>query len=78
MSTMNKIIEDASRLAPGALGVAEDAKTEVENSIKGFVDKQFSERGYVTREEFDAVAEMAKNARREIDALKKQIEELKK
>lgn len=77
MSSANKIVDDISRVFSGALGVAQGAKGEAENVMKGFISKLVADKDFVTREEFNAVSLMAQNARNEVEALKKVIEALK-
>lgn len=77
MSNSNKFLEDASRVFSGAMGVAQSARTEAETAMKSFVDRWMNDRDFVTREEFDAVKEMATNARKEVEALKSEVAALK-
>lgn len=77
MSSANKIVDDLSRVFSGAMGVAQGAAGEAENAMKSFVAKLMADKDYVSREEFEAVAEMARNARAEVEALKIEIATLK-
>jgi BMFP domain-containing protein YqiC len=65
MDTRNKIFDDISQLMTNAMGVAQGAKTEAETAIKSLVDRWMADRDFVTRDEFDAVREMAAKAREE-------------
>ena len=76
MQTRNKILDDVSQLMTNAMGVAQGAKEEAENAMKGMVDRWLADRDFVTREEFDAVRGMAQKAREENEALKARIEKL--
>ena len=76
MQTRDKFFEDVSKLMTNAMGVAHDAKTEMENAMRGWFDRWIADRNLVTREEFEAVQTMAKNAREENEALKARIEAL--
>ncbi len=85
MPTANKFVDDFSRVFSGAAGVAKGARGEAEAAMKSWMQKMVAEQGFVKRDEFEAVAEMAKKVRvqndemqKEIDALKKQIESLSK
>lgn len=69
MQSRNKFFDDMSQLMTNAMGVAQGARTEAETAMKGFVDRWMADRNFVTREEFDAVREMAVKARSENDAL---------
>ncbi|WP_136441745.1 accessory factor UbiK family protein [Pacificoceanicola onchidii] len=76
MQTRNKVFEDISQLMTNAMGVAQGAKDEAENAMKGMMDRWLADRDFVTREEFDAVRAMAQKAREENEALKARIEAL--
>ncbi len=73
MQTRNKFFDDMSQLMTNAMGVAQEAKTEAETAMKGFVDRWMADRDFVTREEFDAVRAMATRAREENAALSARI-----
>jgi hypothetical protein len=76
MTGPNKFLDDMSKLMTSAMGVAQGAKTEAENAMKGWIDRWLADRDFVTREEFDAVRAMAQKAREENEALKARIEKL--
>ena len=76
MQTRNKFFDDVSQMMTNAMGVAQGAKEEAENAMKGMVDRWLADRDFVTREEFDAVRAMAQKAREENEALKARIEKL--
>ncbi len=57
-----------------AMGVAQGAKDEAENALKGMMDRWLADRDFVTREEFDAVRAMAQKAREENEALKARLD----
>ena len=76
MTTPSKILDDMSKLMTSAMGVAQGAKTEAETAMKGFIDRWLADRDFVTREEFQAVQEMARKAREEYAALLARIEAL--
>ena len=78
MQGQNRFFDDMSKLMTNAMGVAQGAKTEAENAMKGWVDRWLADRDFVTREEFDAVRAMAQKAREENEALKARIEALEK
>ena len=69
MQTRNKILDDISQLMTNAMGVAQGARDEASNAMKGVVDRLLADRDLVTREEFEAVRAMAQKAREENDAL---------
>jgi BMFP domain-containing protein YqiC len=76
MQTRSKIFDDISQLMTNAMGVAQGARTEAETAVKGLVDRWLAERNLVTREEFEAVREMAVRAREENEALKARLDAL--
>lgn len=76
MSTQNKFFDDMSRMMTNAMGVAQGAKDEAENAMKSWVDRWLAERNLVTREEFDAVRDMAIKARTENAELKARLDAL--
>ncbi len=78
MSGPNKFFDDMSKLMTNAMGVAQGARTEAENAMKGWMDRWLADRDFVTREEFDAVRAMAQKAREENEALKARLDALEK
>jgi BMFP domain-containing protein YqiC len=69
MDARGKLFDDISQLMTNAMGVAQGARTEAETAIKSLVDRWMADRDFVTREEFDAVRDMAVKAREENVAL---------
>ncbi|SET55748.1 accessory factor UbiK family protein [Paracoccus homiensis] len=78
MTTENKFFDDISKLMTNAMGVAQGAKSEAETAMKGWVDRWLADRDFVTREEFEAVREMAIKARTENAELKARLDALEK
>jgi BMFP domain-containing protein YqiC len=76
MQTRNKILDDMSQLMTNAMGVAQGAREEAETAMSGLVDRWLADRDLVTREDFEAVREMAQKAREENEALKARLEAL--
>ena len=76
-SAPNRFFDDMSRLMTNAMGVAQGAKDEAETAMKGWVDRWLADRNFVTREEFEAVREMAIKARTENAELRAEIDALK-
>jgi BMFP domain-containing protein YqiC len=74
MQTRNKFFDDMSQMMTNAMGVAQGAKEEAENAMKGMMDRWLADRDFVTREEFDAVRAMAQKAREENEALKARLD----
>ncbi len=73
MQTRNRILDDISQLMTNAMGVAQGAREEAETAMKSMIDRWLADRDFVTREEFDAVREMARKAREENAALEARI-----
>lgn len=78
MQTRDKLFDDLSQLMTNAAGMAQGMKTEAETAMRGLVDRWLADANLVTREEFDAVREMAQKAREENEALAARIAELEK
>ena len=78
MSTNNRFFDDMSKLMTNAMGVAQGAKSEAENAMKSWVDRWLADRDFVTREEFEAVRDMAIKARTENAELKTRLDALEK
>ncbi|WP_207100630.1 accessory factor UbiK family protein [Paracoccus shandongensis] len=74
MTTQNKFFDDISKLMTNAMGVAHGAKSEAETAMKGWIDRWLADRDFVTREEFEAVREMAIKARTENAELKARLD----
>lgn len=76
MQSRNRIFDDMSQLMTNAMGVAQGAKDEAETALKSMMDRWLADRDFVSRDEFDAVREMATKAREENAALLARIEAL--
>lgn len=76
MQTRSRFFDDVSQLMTNAAGVAQGAREEAETAMKGLVDRFLADRNLVTREEFDAVREMAVRARDENERLAARLAEL--
>ncbi|MEO0820522.1 MAG: accessory factor UbiK family protein [Pseudomonadota bacterium] len=73
MQTRNRLFDDLSQLMTNAAGMAQGVRDEAETAIRSGFERWLSESNLVTREEFDAVREMAIRAREENEALKARI-----
>ena len=65
MQTRSRVFDDAAKLAGGAVGALEGVRREMESLICQQVERIFSKFDLVTRDEFEAVKEMAARARAE-------------
>ena len=77
MQTDNKVFDDFAKLASGALGGLQQAKSDIEAFWRAQLDQWLAGQNLVTREEFEAVKAMAAKAREENEALRREIEALK-
>ena len=68
--------DEFARLMSDAAGVAQGVRREVETVVKTQIERMLSGMNVVTREEFEAVKEMAARAREENDRLEKKIAEI--
>lgn len=73
MQTDNRFFDDLAKLATGAAGALTSARSEAEGTIKAWLERILSGMDLVTRAEFDAVREMAANARKENERLAEKI-----
>ena len=72
----NRVLDEFAKLMTDAAGVADGFRKEAESAIRSQAERFMSEMDVVSKDDFEAVREMAANARSENDALKKQLEEL--
>jgi BMFP domain-containing protein YqiC len=71
-----RILDDIARLVTDAAGVAQGVRREAETLARAQVDRLVATMDLVSREEFEAVRDMAALARDENDALRKRVEAL--
>ena len=71
--TSGRLFDDLSRLITDAAGLAEGARREVETIVKAQFERLLAGMDVVTREEFEAVKDMAAKARSENEALAARI-----
>lgn len=74
--TRGPIFDDLARLMTDAAGMANGMRREVETVMKTQLERLLSSMDVVTRDEFEAVREMAVLAREENDKLAARIAEL--
>jgi len=69
--TKAKIVDDVTKLLTGA-GVAVQAlRDEVDNVVSAHLESFLSQKGVVSRDEFDALAALVERLRDEVASLKK-------
>ncbi len=77
MQSQNRFFDDLAKLMTNAAGAAQGAAQEIETLIQSRLERVVANMDLVTRDEFEAVKEMAANARSENEDLKAEIENLK-
>jgi len=78
MQTNNRLLDDLARVAGSAMGAAGGVKGEFETLIRRQFEKILGGMDMVSRDEFDAVKEIAAKARAEQEALSLRVEQLEK
>ena len=78
MQSSNRLLGDIARLASGAMSMAAGAKTELEQLIQQRVERFLNEKGWVAREEFDAVRSLAQRAREEQEKIQERLDHIEK
>ncbi|HVZ03537.1 accessory factor UbiK family protein [Hyphomicrobium sp.] len=74
--TTNKLFDDFAKLMTEAAGAADGVRRETETLIRAQAEKFLRDMNVVTREDFEAVREMAQKARQENEALGARISAL--
>ena len=69
MQTDNKLLDDLARVAGSAMGAASGVRGEFESVIRRQFERILGNMDLVSRDEFDAVKEMAAKARSEQEEL---------
>jgi BMFP domain-containing protein YqiC len=78
MQKDNPILEDMTRLMTGIAGTMAGAGREAEQRLREKMRTLVAGEGFVAREEFEAVRELAANTRAELEALKAEVAALRK
>ncbi len=78
MQGKNRIFDDAARMAGGAVGTLAGIRREVEALVRQQLDRLLDQFDLVSRDEFDAVKEMAAAARAEQEELARRVAALEK
>ena len=76
VQTTNRLFDEIGRLMNDATGVAQGVRREFDTLFRTQAERIMRDLDVVTREEFEAVKEMARLAREENDALKARISAL--
>ncbi|MBX3598169.1 MAG: accessory factor UbiK family protein [Rhizobiaceae bacterium] len=72
----NRLLDDLAKLMTDAAGAAQGVRREVETAFRAQAERLLNNMDVVQREEFDAVADMARKAREENVKLAARIEAL--
>ncbi len=76
MQTDNRILDDFAKLATNAVGAATAVRQEVEARFKAQIERLLVDMNLVTRDDYEAVKEMAAKARSEQEALAERVARL--
>jgi len=76
MQTSNRIFDDLAKVANGAVATLAGMKDELETMIRQQVERFLADGNLVPRDEFDAMAEVAKNARAAQERLEARVAKL--
>lgn len=74
VQTNNRIFDEFGRLMNDAAGMAQGLRREVDTVVRAQAERVLRDLDVVTREEFEAVKEMARLAREENETLKARLE----
>lgn len=70
----NRLFDEFAKLMTDAAGAAQGLRREAETAFRAQAERFMADMDLVKRDEFDAVKEMAANARAENESLKSKIE----
>lgn len=76
MQSENRVFDDLAKLVNGIAGTVAGAGREAEAAMRERAKEWIGTLDFVSREEFEAVKEMAAKARTEADALKARLDKL--
>ncbi len=73
MQTQSSVFDDLARLMTGAMGMAQGVNQEAKGFMRAQADRFVAEMDLVGRDEFEAVKQLAADARAEADDLKGRV-----
>lgn len=76
MQTQSPFFDELARLMTEAAGAADGVRREAETAMRSHLQRLIADMEFVSREEFEAVRDMARAAREENEMLKSRIEAL--
>jgi len=74
----NRFLDDLAKMFTSAAGAAHGVRQEAESFFRAHFERMIADLDLVSREEFEAVQEMAAKAREENEALAARVEALEK
>lgn len=74
--TTGRFFDEIGRLVTDAAGAAQGLRKEIETVVRGQAERVLRDLDIVQREEFEAIREMARNAREENERLARRVSEL--
>jgi BMFP domain-containing protein YqiC len=76
MQTQSSVFDDLARLMTGAMGMAQGAGEEAKGFMRAQADRFVAEMDLVGRDEFEAVKQLASEARAEAEGLRERVNAL--
>ena len=76
MQSSHRLLDDLAKMANGALSAAAGARQELDQFMQQRIERFMNEKGWVSREEFDAVRDMTRKSREEQETLAARLSEL--
>ena len=73
MQTQSSVFDDLARLMTGAMGMAQGMGDEAKNFMRAQADRFVAEMDLVGRDEFEAMKQLASEARAEAEALRVRV-----
>ena len=73
MQTSNKLLDDLAKMANGAASAVTGVKGDIEGMARRRLEKLLNEQNLVSRDEFEAIKEVAANARMAQEKLEKRL-----
>ena len=73
MQTQSSVFDDLARLMTGAMGMAQGMGDEAKSFMRSQADRFVAEMDLVGRDEFEAVKQLASEARAEAEALRERV-----
>jgi BMFP domain-containing protein YqiC len=72
-SQSSAILDDLARLMTGAMGAAQGIRDEAKSFMHAQADRVAAEFDFVRRDEFEAMSQLAKDAKAEVEALRARL-----